>query len=150
MRVNLSKVSSEGGFVLLPPSEYRVFLFNSEAKTSQNGTDFMNCEFKIADGSYKGSVVFDRLFLSEAALWRLKQFAEAVQYPCVDAEEGFDTSELFAFAQGQTLVVRVYNEPYTDKNGQEKKANRIDAFKIAEGKTDEGNAAFNVDDDITF
>lgn len=135
MRVNLKGVSSEGGFVLLPPGEHRVFLFDHENKQSQSGKDFVNCEFRVADGTHKGVTVFDKLFLTEASLWRLRQFADAVRYPAVDDADGFDTSDLFKFAQGVILVARVINEPYTAKDGTEKKANRVEAFRASEGAT---------------
>lgn len=129
MKVNLSKVSSEGGFTLLPIGEYKAFVFNSEQKRNVNGKDFVHLEMKVASGDYKGTALFDNLYLTEAAFWRLKQFAEAVNFPEVNEEDGFDTSDLFRFAQGKQLIVHVIQEPYRNKDNEEKMGNKIDGFR---------------------
>jgi hypothetical protein len=128
-QVNLSAVETKDDLEPIPSGENVVSLFGWEYKKSNSGKDYMNCEFKVLEGECDGRRVWEALYLTEAALWRIKRFAQAVCYPETENENGFKTTDLFVHAVGEKLKVKVRLETYKDNYGDEKLTNRIKGFK---------------------
>jgi len=70
-KINPKKLNREGGFSVIPAGNYVVEMVKSEVKKTKAKTgEYLNCQFKVLKGKYKGKVVF-KLF----NLWNQNEVA---------------------------------------------------------------------------
>lgn len=124
MHVKLDGVKVTGG--ILPDGIYVARLVAWEEKTASSDSKiYINCEFEIQGEEYEGKKVFDRLFLTQAAMWRLKLFALALEFPQTDDASGFETEDLFRFALSKTIRLKITQNTFQNKAGQNQTNNKI-------------------------
>lgn len=101
----------EAGGRMVPDGTYSVTIDEIGTEEGQSGYDYWAVRFKVTAGQYKGSVLFDNLSHSPAALFKIKRLLEVLG---VEAEGmvDIDPDELV----GQELDVLVVNENFEGKD----------------------------------
>lgn len=121
---NLSNV--QDSFPVIDEGVYEVQIMKIEMAQSKQGNPMLNLEYLVVNHPEQtGHKLFDRISLVEKALWKLKQFCEAVGLEW--DETGVDVEP----AIGQTVLVKVTQELYTDPNkpGSEgRRTNKVDEY----------------------
>lgn len=74
--LDFSNVSD--GFELVPAGTYSVNIFEIIEKTSGNGNDMLKLTLKINSGKLKGRQLFTNLVFVEAAMFKIREFLQAV------------------------------------------------------------------------
>lgn len=108
-------------------------LEETEAKESCN--DMIVAKFEVIKGESKGAIVYDHYVLVERALFRFKNFLEAVGMKA-DGKIQVDLDKLI----GKKVIIDVKHEEY---NGQERA--KIDAYKALSAKA--AQSAKDAEDD---
>lgn len=133
MHVQLKDVEAGGGFQVLPSGEYAAKLIKHEEYTAQSGNPCVKCTFEVVNSKFAGQYLFDNFTLVANSLWKLKQFALAVNFPATDAEDGFDTDELFYHAENEVILLTVSKSLNKNpKTGKEQERNNVDGYKSME------------------
>ena len=97
-------------FVRMSEGVHRVKVVSCEDKESQSGDDMLVIAFEAVNGDDKGARLYDNFVLTDKALWKLKQFLQAIGIKC-DGKIVLDTDKLI----GKICDVEVFHEEY---NGQ--------------------------------
>ena len=131
------EISQEMEFELLPPGEYE-FTVESMERSRYGGSEKMaacnaaNLTLTIKDpetGSDRK--VFDTLYLSSKAEWRLSQF-----FTCIgQKKKGEPLRPNWNTVPGSSGRVEIEVNKYTDKNGNQKENNRVKKYLPYEPKT---------------
>lgn len=110
----------ESGGRSCPDGEYILEVASvPEEKESQNGNAMLNWKWKIAEGDYKGVLIYDNTVLTASSLWRLKALLESIGVDVPSGKMGLDLKSYV----GKRCLVEITNETY---QGKEKP--RITAF----------------------
>jgi len=119
--VDLNQVSDD--FVLLPEGIYKMQVEKMEPKQSNAGNPMVNVTMNVLEPvEHLGRKGFTNLVLIQAAMWKVKQFVKACGIP-------FDTGGFnLGDAIGREVTVKVTQESYTDKEGNNKIRNVFDEF----------------------
>jgi len=103
----------ETGGRAIPDGEYLLEVVSCEEKEGrESGAIYLAWKWKVAEGAYKGSTVYDNTSLTAAALWRLKRLLEAMGVQA----EGKMSLDLASY-KGRRVMAQIINETY---NGKEK------------------------------
>lgn len=138
--VDFSGIDSGGGGRLIPEGEINLEVVSIEEKLSKDDNPYLAWKWKVADGPYKGSTVYDNTSLQPQALWRLKGLLEAMKVDVEDGKQGINFGEL----KGKTCRVEIAHETYQGKD----KA-RISGFVMPEVDS-VGPERFKKGDKVTF
>lgn len=106
-----------------------------ETEAKESGNDMIVAKFEVIKGESKGAIVYDRYVLVEKALFRFKNFLEAVGMKA-DGKIQVDLDKLI----GKKVIIDVKHEEY---NGQERA--KIDAYKALSAKA--AQSAKDAEDD---
>jgi hypothetical protein len=119
---NLNNVSD--AFPVIPEGVYEVQVMEIASGTSQKQKPMLTLKHSVVNNAeYMGHPLWDRISLTEAALWKLKQFCEAAQLGWDD--EGVDVEP----AIGRVILVKVAQEMYDPGNGKVPRlSNKIDEY----------------------
>ena len=122
---DLTKVADEETPVtLIGPGSYTVTITDATEGQSSKGTPCIELDMEIMEGEYKGRGLKDWVYVTDAALWRVKQLLSAAQFPFPEGEFDFDPSVLI----GRKVNLDVRHEVY---NGNVK--TRVDEYRQLEG-----------------
>lgn len=78
-RTNINFAEVEGGFEAVPEGTYDCVIEKVEVRQSKSSDhDYLNWEYKIADGEYEGQRLWDITSFSPRALFRMKDVFEAL------------------------------------------------------------------------
>jgi len=136
MKVNLEDINVNASYETLPAGTYTVRLSDYGIKTAQTGNEYMNCEFVVTTGEYEGRKLWDKIVFTLTALWKLKALALAVKYPQSNGTD-VETDDIFGFAQGVDVKVKVIVDKFIGKSGSEQTSNKIDAYLFEEVRDDD-------------
>lgn len=141
--LDFTKDTSEGGRRHFPENDYRfkvksVKMGNSE----QKGTPFCQLTLVFLD-KYEGESVRDRLYITEAALWRIRAAFKAAGTEIPKKKQKIDFKSLVGKTLGATLV----DDEYTDKNDKQKKVSRVGDYIDPEEIDDEVDDEDDEDED---
>lgn len=115
---NLSNVSEE--YPVVPEGVYSVQVGEMKMEKSSKDKDMLTVKLSVVDNAeYMGHTLWDRISLSDRALWRLRQFCEAIGLPWDDA--GVDVEP----AQGRVVLVKVVQELYQPEGKEPRRSNKI-------------------------
>jgi len=96
----------------VPPGRYTVVVDDAELDTAKSGNQMVNLWFRVADGEHAGSVVLDRLVITEKSLFRIVGFMTALGLPTPKKRLALNTRKFM----GRTLQVDVEDgEPYNGR-----------------------------------
>lgn len=119
-RVDFSKADEATGFAPIPDGQYKACVEKVEERTTSTGSDMWSVEWRIVEGKYLGRKIFDNLVFSQKGMGRVKLMLKRM---------GFDVSgELDCqpeMIHGKQLFISVYTDSYADREGTERKVNRI-------------------------
>jgi hypothetical protein len=123
--VDLNQVNDD--FTPMPEGVYKMQVEKLEAKKSKADNNMVNVTMNVLEPTeYLGRKGFTNLVLIPAAMWKVKQFVKACGV-------SFDTGGFnLADAIGKSVLVKVTQEQYTDKEGVTKVRNVFDEY-MAEG-----------------
>ena len=123
---NLSNVSDQ--YPVIPEGVYEVQIAELKMEQSKAGNPMLVVKMNVVNhAEHMGHPLFDRMVTTEKALWRLKQFCEALGLGWDDA--GVDVEP----AVGMTATVRVTQELYTPEGKEPQRSNKIDEYLKAGG-----------------
>lgn len=118
---NLSNVSDQ--YPVIPEGVYEVQVAELKMETAQSGNPMVTLKANVVNHpEHMAHSLFDRIVLTDKALWKLKQFCEAVGLTWDDA--GVDVEP----AIGRTVMVRVVQELYQPEGKEPRRTNRIDEY----------------------
>lgn len=120
----LDGVSPAGDFTPLEPGWYNVRVENAEETVASTGTPGVKLEFSVIDGEFAGRKVFDRMWISPAALGFVVQKLQAMQYPIPAGEFDLEPIELI----GRRCAVKVETRIYTKADGTQGADNDVKAY----------------------
>ena len=101
----------EGGGRDLPNGTYTLEIVNVEEKESSEGNPYLAWKWKVANGTYKGTAVWDNTSLQPKALWRLKNLLDCLGVDTTQGKTGINFGEL----KGMVCAVKIENETYQGK-----------------------------------
>jgi len=119
--IDLNTVSDD--FVLLPEGIYKMQVEKMEPKQSNAGNPMVNVTMNVLEPvDHMGRKGFTNLVLVASAMWKVKQFVKAIGLSY--DQGGFNLGD----ALGREVTVKVTQESYTDKEGNNKIRNVFDEF----------------------
>lgn len=110
MTVDFNGVES-GGSRAVPDDTYLVEVVSVEDKESGEGNPYLAWKWKIIEGPYKGTVLYDNTSLKTTALWRLKGLLECLGYT-IDGKFALNLAEY----KGKRVHVETGTEQYQGKD----------------------------------
>lgn len=150
-RVDFPGVEDAQDFSPLPDGPYLCALTAiDDTKTTQGGDEMWDLRFTVEEGECRGRHIYDRISFGKKALPRVKLLCSRV---------GIDVTAALLVTpkllRGKRVWVTVETEPYTDKQGQEKKRNSVPFagyMKVAESEQQGAGAGASAepDDDLPF
>ena len=119
--IDLNSVSDD--FTPMPEGMYKMQVEKLETKVSKAGNNMVNVTLNVLEPTeHLGRKGFTNLVIMPAAMWKVKQFVKA-------AGIGFDTGGFnLGDAIGRSLLVKVTQEQYTDKEGNLRIRNVFDEY----------------------
>lgn len=118
---------------------HNVKVATTEIKQSQGGNDMIVVSFEVTKGADKGARVYENFPLVDTALWKLKNFLQAIGMKA-DGKISLDVDRLV----GKTCAINVKHEEYEGK--LRARVESIMKLEIAEADSDDEDE----DDDIPF
>ena len=118
-RINFDEVEEGSSFAIIPEGEYIAQIEAAETATGAKG-EYWKIRLAITEGDYKGLKVFDNISFSEGALGIAKKFLKETEVLSLGATEY--TPDMVI---GAIVKVYVIIETYVDRNGTEKKTNKV-------------------------
>ncbi len=109
--IDFTGVESGGGRKV-PDGEYLLKVVEVEVKDAQSGGQYLAFKYKVANGPFAGSTVWDNASLKPQALWRLRTLLEAFGTNPSDGKMDLDIAKLV----GRTVFVEIVNESYQGKD----------------------------------
>lgn len=122
--LNLDQVPDGGGGVL-EPGVYLGTIKEVEQRTSSSGNEMFSVRWEV-----EGRKVFDSLVFTEKALWKVRQYLKALG---IQFEGDFELQPNDLMHKQATLVL--IQEPYVNRDGQERMGNKIKEIKPADETT---------------
>lgn len=120
---------SSGDFTPLPDDWYNVRVENAEETVASTGTPGFKLELAVTDGPYAGRKIFDRMWVSPAALGFVVDRLQAMGYPIPAGEFELDPIELI----GRRCAVRVTTRTYQKNDGTQGSTNDVKAYDKVSG-----------------
>jgi hypothetical protein len=119
--IDLNQVNDD--FTPMPEGVYKMQVEKLESKKSKADNNMVNVTMNVVEPVlHLGRKGFTNLVLIPAAMWKVKQFVKACGI-------SFDTGGFnLGDAIGKTLLVKVTQEQYTDKEGVTKVRNVFDEY----------------------
>ena len=94
------------------PGRYLVVVDDAELDTSKAGNQMVNIWLRVADGIYAGSVIIDRLVITDKSLFRVVGFMQAVGLPTPKKKFRLNVRQFI----GRSLLVDIEDgEPYNGR-----------------------------------
>jgi|1186.fasta_scaffold331669_3 hypothetical protein len=119
--LDFSKDTSDGSRRHFPEGDYRFKVKGIKmGRSEQKGTPFCELTLVFLD-KYAGESVRDRLYITEAALWRIRVAFKAAGTEIPKKKTTIDFKKLVGATLGATLT----DDEYDDKNGKPKKVSRV-------------------------
>jgi hypothetical protein len=138
MKVNdLTEVPDEPVTTLIAPGTYAVIVTDAEERTASTGTEGVQLDLEIVEGSDKGRGLWDTCWITPKAMWRVKQVLSALQYPIPEGEFDLNPADLI----GRRMFVAVEHEEYDGKTRAVVKDHTLDASwdgVVAQKPADDG------------
>lgn len=106
--VNFSGIESGGR--KCPDGEYQAEITSAEVEEAKSGNDMIVVKWKITEGKFKGTVLYDNVSLVPQALWKMKTLLEAIGID--PQEEDVAASEYASEMVEKTATILVTNETY--------------------------------------
>lgn len=120
-----------GVFEPLPVGEYEVVAHQVEAtKSKQKGTPELKITWKVRedmDQAGKKRNIFDSLYATEGAMWKFQQLFKALGFENGKKFPG-GLPEIAKAVQYQTVRVKIKHESYTNGQGEQKVAERVEFY----------------------
>jgi hypothetical protein len=93
----------------MPKAQYPAIFTkaNTVLESKNSGQPYINCEFTLDEGEYKGRKAWNIVSLQQQSLWAVKRFAVTLGVPPEELEQDFDTDELFARYYGTKVLLDV-------------------------------------------
>lgn len=111
--IDIDFTDVEGGGRSVPDGQYVVeVLKGSREEGQESGKEYIKWEYKVSEGKYKGTKLYDTTSLQPQALWKLHSFITAHGG---DAPEGV-VQFVIADYIGKEFTVQVTNEEYEGKD----------------------------------
>jgi hypothetical protein len=108
---DLSQVSEEPVTTLIAPGTYPVIVTDAQETIASTGTQGIQLDLELSEGSDKGRGLWDTCWVTEKAMWRVKKMLTALQFPIPDGEFDLDTAQLI----GRRMFVVVDHEVFEGK-----------------------------------
>jgi hypothetical protein len=106
--VNFSGVESGGR--KCPDGEYAAEISSAELEESSSGNPMIVLKWKISDGKFKGTTIYDNISLVPQALWKFKTLLEVLGID--PQEEDVEASDYVSEILEQSATIIVTNETY--------------------------------------
>lgn len=119
--VDLNSVSDD--FTPMPEGMYKMQVEKLEPKASKAGNNMINVTMNVLEPVlYLGRKGFTNLVLVPAAMWKVKQYVKAtgIEFNA----SGFNLGDSI----GKSMMVKVTQEQYTDKDGNLRLRNTFDEY----------------------
>lgn len=124
MKIDFTGIET-GEFEVIPSGVYEANVFEAEVKESQAGNKYIAWKLKIADGDYKGRMLFFNTSLVASALWKLKQTLQAIA-PNLNLEGmvDFEISDFIGSPCKAIVMIDTYNGKEVNKVDELLKSDR--------------------------
>jgi len=124
--------ATTGDFQPVDKGEYEVFVSEVKLENSKNkGTPGVAITFTIRDDisgqKFGRRKIFDRLWISDAAMWRFNNLAVACGAP--KGQEFATVEDFMRFIQSKPLIIGIDHESYTANDGTPKVREAVKYFK---------------------
>lgn len=106
--VNFSGVESGGR--KCPDGTYQAEITSAEVEESKAGNPMIVVKWKISEGKFSGTTIYDQLSLVPQALWKMKTLLEALEIE--PQEEDVEASDYASEMVEKTATIIVTNETY--------------------------------------
>ena len=121
------------GRKLLPAARYLASIEMVEKTLAKSsGNPRLSFTFRVAAGEFQGKKLFDDVYLTEEALWKLDAICDAVGIEKGTDINPNDPAALINLFSGKQLFVTLGVDDYKDKNGNEREGRKIVAFDTTE------------------
>lgn len=109
--VDFSKAQGGGANKRYPEADYRVKYIKWEDVHKKDEPDEKGVKvtFQFLEGKYKGQTFFDRLWLQDNTLWRIRAFLEAMDVEVPNKRANVNFEKYLGKELGVTLVDNEYN-----------------------------------------
>ena len=150
MGYKADKKKAASSFDPIPAGEYTLVVTRAKKETDNNDNDFLNMEYSVTSGKYKGRKIWERLYLehpnekaAEIAEQKLQQLMFATQV--TELPSKWKAAKLI----GKPFLGRVSIE--VDKTGKYGDKNRLNRPAVLEGKKkSKKKKGKKYDDDVPF
>lgn len=127
---NLDGVNPAGeGFDPLPAGWYNVRVEDATEVKASTGTPGIKLDMAVLDGPHAGRKIFDRIWISPAALSFVVQKLQAMGYPIPSGEFDLEPMELI----GRRCAVKVEPRAYTKSDGTPGTSDDVKAYDAIAG-----------------
>ncbi len=129
LRLDLTKVQDKG-FEALPAGIYSVEVVEAKQAVSSNSKPYINLHMSVVGEHFANRRVFDKLFLTDASLWKVKNFLKAVGFSPLELDSpdfALNSTEEGVFTElaGLQCAAQLKVTNYTDKNGEAQEQNEV-------------------------
>ena len=108
--VDFSKDESEGRRKRYPEGDYHVkYVSFKTGRSKDKDTPYVRVTFEVLDGKKKGAKVTDDLYLTDASLWRIRNFLEAMEVTVPKKKVNVNFAKYVGKELGVTLSDDEYN-----------------------------------------
>jgi hypothetical protein len=119
------------GRSLLPTGRYLTDIEHVEKTLSNSGKERLSFTFRVVAGPHEGRKMFDDVYLTESALWKLDALSEAIGLEKGTASKPNDPAALINTFGGKRLFVTLSADEY-EKDGQTREGRKITAYDTTE------------------
>lgn len=117
------------GRTLLPAARYLTTIEHVEKTLAQkSGNPRLSFTFRVAAGEFEGRKLFDDVYLTKEALWKLDAISEAIGIEKGTPVQPDDPAALINMFTGKQLFVTLGVDNYTDKDGNDREGRKVVAF----------------------
>ncbi len=121
MSVNLNMDNVSTGFEPIPIGAYEVCVTQFEEITANSGTEGVSFTYVVQEGEYAGRKLFDTYWITEKALYRLKNALEAMGVNIPAGNFNLCADDVI----GKYIFASVDVGTYTDSAGEDKTKNIV-------------------------
>ena len=114
--VTINWDEEEGTKFLKNPGEYVVIATKAEIDEDDEGKQFINWTFQVAEGKKKGSSITTKTFITPKALWKLRELLECMKVEIGNSVQDIDLDEIIESQEKFVIEVEEGNER-PDGNG---------------------------------
>jgi hypothetical protein len=133
-KVNFKDVDETQQFTVIPEGDYVAEIVKVEETKSKKDDDMWKVQFKIIEGEYKGTTIFNYLVFNEGGYGNIKKLYKEIG--------GFDLAKTHncvpSDIEGEKVVITVQIGEYTKQDGTTVKNNSIPfgGFKSIDTESD--------------